>query len=441
MIIPNNSELEHSVNKAVALLCELSPLQRMINSPGLDKAFEIIEREFPNIAIHEYPVGSKCGDWEVPSSWEVKSAYMKDSNGKVVASIDESPLFVSPFSEPIEGWFLKEEIENNLTTDKTRPDVFILEHRNAYNFQLNQWGITLPYNRWANLKDGKYFIKIDVERAKSPMKVAELFLPGDSEETLCLCAHIDELCNDDLSGCVTAMETMRMLEKSKNRKYSYQMLLSPELIGTIFYLGNNPNKIKNTFGMINIEMVGAGESWNLKHSLNPESLLDNILKMSLDLSGVENKEIGFFEGYGNDERVYSWPPVSIPSVSLQKYPFFEYHSSLDTPEIIDPESLKKAILICSNLINIIENNYVPFYTDNIPPYLSKRNLYFDRSKDANNHDKFNNQLLFNIDGRNNIVDLCKLTGLTFSNIVEYLGLFYQNGILGKRKVSWIDDEI
>ena len=108
---------------------------------------------------------------------------------------------------------------------------------------------------------------------------------------------------------------------------------------------------------------------------------------------------------------------------------------------IDPESLKKAILICSNLINIIENNYVPFYTDNIPPYLSKRNLYFDRSKDANNHDKFNNQLLFNIDGRNNIVDLCKLTGLTFSNIVEYLGLFYQNGILGKRKVSWIDDEI
>ena len=57
MIIPNNSELEHSVNKAVALLCELSPLQRMINSPGLDKAFEIIEREFPNIAIHEYPIG------------------------------------------------------------------------------------------------------------------------------------------------------------------------------------------------------------------------------------------------------------------------------------------------------------------------------------------------------------------------------------------------
>ena len=39
------------------LLTEINPLQRMLNSPGLDETFEIFKREFPNAVIHEYPAG------------------------------------------------------------------------------------------------------------------------------------------------------------------------------------------------------------------------------------------------------------------------------------------------------------------------------------------------------------------------------------------------
>ena len=171
--------------------------------------------------------------------------YLIDRNGNIIASTEESELFVAPYSEPIEGWFTKSEIEQRLMTREDVPDFFLLQHRNTYDYQLNDWGITLPFNRWSALEDGEYYINIDVKWGDGSMKVGEYFLPGKKKETICICAHIDELCNDDLSGCVTAMETMRMLEKSKNRKYSYQMLLSPELIGTIFYLGNNPDKINN----------------------------------------------------------------------------------------------------------------------------------------------------------------------------------------------------
>ena len=53
------------------LLEEINPLQRMLNSPGLDKTFEIFKREFPDAIIYEYPAGMEREDWIVPRSWQV----------------------------------------------------------------------------------------------------------------------------------------------------------------------------------------------------------------------------------------------------------------------------------------------------------------------------------------------------------------------------------
>ena len=424
----------------MVLINELSPLQRMINSPGLDKAFEIIKREIPLTEIHEFPSGSICGDWEVPKSWEIKEAYIKDLNNNIITSSSESPLFVAPFSEEVEGCFDKREIENHLTTDKNYTDEFLLEHRNAYNFQLKDWGITLPYKKWISMKDDKYFVKISTIRKDSPMKVAEIFLQGETNQTICICAHIDELCNDDLSGCVVAIELIKFLSEIKNRKYSYQVILSPELIGTIFFAGNNMKKIKNTIAMLNLETVGAGNQWNLKNSLSSSSKIDKSLELSFLTSGIQQKNIGFFEGYGNDERIYSWPTMSIPSVAIQKSPFEYYHTSGDTPERIDPKSLEEAIIISLNFINILEKDYIPSFTNFLPPYLSKRDLYFDRLKDPENHNKYNNELLFNINGEKSVVDLCKITNLDFNNVYKYLEKYYKQELISKKNINWNDKD-
>ena len=193
------------------LLNEINPLQRMLNSPGLDKTFEIFKREFPDAVIHEYPAGMEREDWIVPRSWEVISGVMKDKAGNVIASTEECELFVAPYSEPIDGWFTKEEIEKRLMTREDVPDYFLLQHRNTYDYQLNDWGITLPFNRWSALKDDEYYINIDVKWGDGSMKVGEYILPGKRDDILCICAHIDERCNDDLSGCILGMEIMKGL--------------------------------------------------------------------------------------------------------------------------------------------------------------------------------------------------------------------------------------
>ena len=176
------------------LIKAIAPLPRMANSPGLDQAFEMFKWQLPGAIIHEYPAGMEREDWIVPRSWRVTSGVMKDEKDCIVASVDESMLFVAPYSKEVEGWFTKPEIEPHLRTCADRADAFCLEHRNAYDYQLVDWGITMPYKRWRDLPQGRYFIKIEVEWGKSSMKLGEYFLPGRREEIICICAHIDELC-------------------------------------------------------------------------------------------------------------------------------------------------------------------------------------------------------------------------------------------------------
>ena len=66
------------------------------------------------------------------------------------------------------------------------PDYFLLQHRNTYDYQLNDWGVTLPFNRWSVLKDDEYYINIDVKWGDGSMKVGEYILPGKRDDILCI---------------------------------------------------------------------------------------------------------------------------------------------------------------------------------------------------------------------------------------------------------------
>ena len=414
-----------------ALLEEINPLQRMVNSPGLDETFNIFKRELPDAAIHEYPAGMEREDWIVPRSWQVVKGQLEDEYGGIIASTDESHLFVAPYSEPVDGWFTKREIERHLSTRENRPDSFLLEHRNTYNYQLVDWGITLPYRRWCELPEGRYHVSIDVEWGEGSMKVGEYFLPGSSEEIICICAHIDELCNDDLSGCVLGMEIMRNLEQMTDRKYSYQLLWVPEMFGPLFYLIENPNVIKRTIGMLNLEAVGAGEKWCMKKSLEPGTRFEKILRSAMRSTGIPFEELDFFDGYVNDEKVYGWPVFGIQGVAIQRHPFYEYHTSADVPDLIQDKLMLEALTISERFIEIIEQDYIPAYINKLPPWLTRRGLYFDSKLDSGNHEKYNNNLLYNIDGKHSVLELAEKYELNFANVKNYLEKLLESGVITK----------
>jgi len=422
-------------NRMLNLIKEIFPFQRMINSKGLNNSFNIIEKYLPGLKIHEYEVGSESESWIVPLGWSVINGYMKDKENKEIASTKESVLFVAPYSKPVEGWFSKNEIRSHLSTRKDRPDDFVLEHRNAYNYKLQDWGITLPYNRWNKLTDDLYYINIETEEYENTMKVGEYYIRGNSDETIFICAHIDELCNDDLSGCAVAVELINHIKSLSNLIYSYRLLLVPETIGTIFYFFNNLSTLNKTTGMIFLETLGAGENLCLKKSLSSDSF-NEILRYAIRKSNSKFVELDFYQGYSNDEKIFEWPTFRFPGVSLLRFPFKEYHTSSDTPEIIKIDYLEQSLEICKNFIDTLEKNYIPIFSKKLPPYLSRFDLYYESNEFPEVFLKYNNILLYNINGNNSVMDLSRITDLQFEDLYNHLEKFYSLGFINKFKVKY-----
>ena len=71
------------------LLKKINPLQRMINSDGLNESFKIIKDYFPELKIHEYSAGEQAEDWIVPQNWSVKKGFIKDKDNKIVSGDPE----------------------------------------------------------------------------------------------------------------------------------------------------------------------------------------------------------------------------------------------------------------------------------------------------------------------------------------------------------------
>jgi len=409
------------------------PLQRMFNSPGLDKTFDILKNDINQIKILEYPAGMVCEDWVVPYNWEVVSGIMKDEDGNKIVSLEDNLLFVSAFSEEVSGWFTKDEIKKHSLIHPNIDDVFMFQHRLAFNFEKKEWGISIPKKMFNSLNDNKkYFIDIKVNKKDTPMKVAEWFIKGQSEEVICIAAHIDEqLCNDDLTGCVVGIELFKYIETLKNRKYSYQLLLFPETIGSFVYMYNNQESVRKIKCMLNLEMLGAGDELSLKHSLDKDTYFDKVLELAFKEETNQYKKLSFFEGYENDERSFAWPTFGITGVGIQRHPFKYYHTHKDNPSIINKDYLIEGLKISQNFINILEGDYTPSFKNVIPPKLSKHNLYFDSINDPIKFQKFNNEVLFRVNKTNSIVDLAFNINLNFSEVKEYLDKFLELNLIKK----------
>lgn len=414
---------------------EIFPFRRMINSMGMDKAFEVVKTYLPDLIVHEYQPNEAADDWEVPCGWELIKAEIRDINGKLIASDRDSHLIVAAYSEPVSGIFSKEEISKHVRCHPILKDAYFMEHRNAYNYSLVDWGITLPQQLWDSMPDESYSVVIEVEKDfNRSMKVGEYTIIGQTDHIISFTAHIDELCNDNLSSCAVLIEMFKSLSKNKNFKpyYTYQLLLIPEVIGTFFYVRNNMDVVRRTKSMINLETVGRGEDWLIKQSLRGDNYIDKLMIIASEHILKNYKVTNMFGGYGNEERVYEYPTIKIPSVAIQRFPFDEYHSSHDTPDKLSDEYLNQALDFVNYLIQLIEQDFIPEYTHILPPWLTKHGLYFDSKDEPELFELFMNQVQFNIDGNNSLVDLCFKYKIPFQTLHKYLSQFVDKKFIQKK---------
>ena len=388
------------------------------------------------LKYNKYPSGSEYGTWIIPPSWNVKEAWLKNSKGELIASYEDQPLFLCPYSKSTHEKISKSDLLPHVFSEERQPDAFGYNRRYAYdkNLQLKDWGISLPKNIIDQLPEDVYEIYISTEVFDSEMLVGEVYLEGDRKEELVFVAyycHPGQM-NDSFSGLIMFMKVMHTLAQRKSRRFSYKFIFMPETIGSAAYISDDPRRLQTMIGTIFSEMVGWGEEWYVKASRSGTSYVDTLAKNCINnFQGVKSSD--FMTIYRNDELMFNSVQANVPSLSVQKYPYEEYHTSEDTVKRVNIEDLEQAHDMICYMVDILEKDNVYSFIHDVPFWMTRYDLFSDDVYEPDEFwYKFELVYLY-MDGTLSVAELAEKIGVKFEKAKVFIDKMAEHGLVKKNK--------
>ena len=290
------------------------------------------------VIVHDFQPGDEFNHWIVPPHWAVEHFTLKGPDGKQIAAANDHPLIVCPYSHSFQGTVSLAELRDHVIARADRPHAYSFYFRQMYRHWEPGWKITLPHDVLENLPAGNYSIDLRTSRSKSPMKVFEYLLPGKTSDTVFIAAHLDHpgMINDSLSGCLASLNIVEALERSfPKTRYTYRVLLVPEIIGTAIYLKHFKNLVRESYFAFCPNMTSHDAKLALCLSKNQDSMLDLAFQQALRDS-IDDHVVAPFHAYPDcgDEISFDTVGYDIPATTLSRIgeQFTRYHSSDDSLE-------------------------------------------------------------------------------------------------------------
>jgi aminopeptidase-like protein len=358
------------------LVRKLYPFNYSVTGSGNDSAVRLLNDHL-DFDVTEWSSGSELNGWVIPQAHTVEKAELWLGE-ELIYDGSASALGVPAQSDSFEGLIELEELNPHLFSDPKHPEAIPAHWTRLYRPDDQLWGFCLPDELKQSLKPGTYRVNLQTRFEPSTMKVLSYVLPGESDDTFLFNAHNCHpfQANDDASGMAVGIELMRRLQQKNNRKFTYQLLIAPELFGTMFWSDSlPPAQISNLRGTVMLKSVGNSRALRLQQSFDPKSLVGRAANSTFQSKYGEFESGVFRSIYGNDETVFESPPYQIPSISLTRWPFDEYHSNLDTPDRLLEDSLQDTLDTALSICEELEaaGSYFPRFTG--VPNLSRHNLY------------------------------------------------------------------
>ena len=392
---------------------ELWLKNRTLVSDDYDWSLERISEYVP-LEISSYPTSMQAWDWTIPEKWVSKGGTIRSMGGEVIVDLDAHPLHIAAGSVPFSGEIEKEELLRHVKTDPDRPDAIPY----ATLYYDRDWAVCIPHEWLEKFKEERYVVDLNCRRTDGELKIGQYILPGETEDSIVFPLHLDHpgQCNDNLSGIATAIALIQKLENTGKRfRYTLRFIFLPETIGAITYLSQNEDLIPLLKWGIVFDSVGTIDELMFMKSRDGDTPLDICTKLAFMKKEIKHKEFSFLEieGYGNDERIFQAPGVDIPSISIARFPFKEYHSSLDNPDIISPKSIEEVRDLVLDIIEMLDLDFQPVRKYSGIPQLSKMKT-LEREFLRNTQTKRAIQrFFFLIDGKKYVSEIALETGMTF----------------------------
>ena len=129
----------------------------------------------------------------------------------------------------------------------------------------------------------------------------------------------------------------------------------------------------------------------------------------------------------SDEIVTNGPGFDIPTPSLTRWPYSQYHTSDDNPDIVDPGNLEESLFVMRDLLESLEKNYWPVRRFQGPVMLSRYGLWVDWREDWDLNLK-TEAIMLNLEGDKSIIDIADELELPVQTVQKYVDKFVENGL-------------
>ncbi|HUF39648.1 MAG TPA: DUF4910 domain-containing protein [Anaerolineales bacterium] len=419
-----------------SILEQLYPLHRTLASDGTDEALRIIAENMPPEAgfeIETYKPGTPIWTWQVPERYVVHEAYLETEDGRRVTDFAENPLHLVSYSLPVDKTLRWDELRPHLHFNEDRPHAVPW----IFKYYDRDWGFCLPKDVFDRLdRSAHYRAVIRSEFVTEPgfrVGVGVVHPAGGPDPAageLIVAAHVCHpmQANDDASGVVSAIELAQRLaaDPLPAGSLSVRFLFCPETIGSIAYLAHHEDLIPRLRGGVFLEMTGSRGPLAWHRTRRGDDLLDRITRSMLPEKEFVGRD--FASAPANDERVINGPGVDVPCISLNRWPYPEYHTSDDNPEIILEEMLVQAAEIAERIVRIRATDYIPLRTFKGPVFLSGHGLWVDWREDwALN--RAIERIMMSFEGDRTVFEIAEEVGLEYSLVRDYVERFREKGLI------------
>ncbi len=430
------------MTSAIDLINELWFLKRDLVSDGYDQALFRLADEIIGMTIHSYPSGEGCWTWRIPEKWTCQEAYLETLDGKRILDYADHPLHVVSYSQPFNGNISREELFKHLYVHPHLPDAIPF----VFKYYDRTWGLCLSQTVRDTLMDETYRVVIRSTFEPGFLKVGEVIIPGESEETFVLVAHLchPAMANDDLTGVVVGLEVARALLTERQYPsrtgsplhYTYRLLILPETIGSVAYLSHNEHLIPRMGGGLFLEMLGNDSVHALQGSFQPQSQADRCLASALRGLDPHAYHAPYRTVINNDERQFNAPGVRVPMLSLSRVepagsttrPYREYHSSLDTPAIVTTERLQASIQLVLSMIQAWEHNQYVVNQFKGEIFCSGYGIWIDYRLNPEGHRRLF-EIMERCDGEHTVADIAINLNLSFQSVWEVISLLKEKDLV------------
>lgn len=341
------------------LITDLSHLRLAPVSPDMARCAEILREEIPFMSV-DTPSRATHNGWIVPDSWHVEKATIHDVSGQLLYDGLAHPLGVCCYSDSFVAGIGGAELKKHLYFTDKYDDALVYHCDWYYKPHQANWGFSVPRAFYDSIGDrDAYHVELRTVKQPGVMQTLVHTAPGHSGHAFIFNAHNchPSLCNDDLSGIAVGVDLMRRLPSQ--HRHTYHLVVMPEHFGTIFPLANPAFTPRRASGGVFIEALGTHGALALQRSFTGHSYIDRALHNVLS-HGEHGpwRETAFRLVAGNDETCWEAPGIEIPFASLTRYPFREYHTSNDTPGLMDVERLEQSTQAILGAIDILENDCI-----------------------------------------------------------------------------------